>query len=298
MGILDWHDGFVPKVAATSTISYIVSDVAAKLLWNHIQEQPETSFTKRFAKRWLPHHYQLGSSAIMLGALNFNAGWSPLAVGAGIGMVASDFQDWIKQADRIFPDRDISDKYNIGELNDTYSLTTYDIPDWLPREWKYEFISQLLKKIVTEPTLNKKTFQWVPAAKEHPAVIAQARKILVDAGIDGRNKYAVARAVQLWTQKNIGYCWDPRGTDTFVHPYRLLDWKSGDCDDHSLLVSSVLEALGIPSVMIMVAQKNPNMYNHILAGAVIDGRIVPLETTIPAELGWHPQCLRRGIIQV
>lgn len=298
MGVLDWKGGFVPKAIGSGVASYVISDVVAKLLWNEIKKKPEESFSRRFCQRWLPHHYQIGSSAVMLGALNINAGWSPIALGAGIGMIASDFQDWVKQQDRLFPKRDIAEKYNIADLNNTYGITTYDVPDWLPRWWRYEFIANLLKKIVTEPTFNNTTFEWIPAGKEHPAIIAQARKILVEAGVDGRDKNAVARAVQAWTQQNIGYCWDPRGCDTFVHPHILLDWKSGDCDDHSCFVASILEALGIPAVMIMVAQHDPEIYNHIFAGAFINDKIVPLETTVPAGYGWHPRCERRGIIKL
>jgi len=299
MGVLDWKGGYVPKAAGAAIASYILSDVAAKLIWKNISKRPPEDFGRKFAQRWLPHHHEIGSSMFVIGALGHTKGWSPLAVGAGLGMVGSDFADWVKQESRIFtPQRDLADLFNVRALNDTYCLTSYDIPDWVPREWQYEFIAHLLQKIVTEPTFNSKTLEWIPAGRDHPAVIAQARKIVSDAGLDGRNKPAVAKAVQQWVQNNIRYVYDTRGRDIYVHPYRMLEWKTGDCDCHSLLVSSLLESLGISTVLVMVGQVRPEVFNHILAGAVIDNQIIPLETTIKAPFGWQPQYLRRAIIRI
>lgn len=230
----DWNNHFVPKTVGAGILGYLVSKYGAKAYWGRINRLPRKSLARRFAGRYTPHHYQMGSSMITIGTIGSlgrdkPAWYAPYMIGGGAGFIASDAEDFISQKDILFVHRDIADKFNFGSLNDKYNLVEYELPDWLPRRMKYDLIARLMRKIIAKPTYNKKFDKWIPGGKYHPDVIAQARSIIHHARIDGRNTLAVLRAIQIWMQRNITYVYDPRWIETLVHPYVLLKMRAGDC---------------------------------------------------------------------
>ncbi len=136
----------------------------------------------------------------------------------------------------------------------------------------------ILVEIITKPTWNARKKIWIPPAREHPEVIAIAREIAHKNVLDGHDKVSVIKAVQTWVQNNIKYVYDPRWLDTFAHPYITLKQRVEDCDGQSLVVCALLEALGIPTVLVLLGQKDNVNYNHILCAAIVDQKLIPVET--------------------
>lgn len=62
-----------------------------------------------------------------------------------------------------------------------------------------------------------------------------------------RNRRAIAEAVYAWVVKHVHFANDPHGVEMLQKPHVTLGFAAGDCDDHSILVASLLEALGVPT---------------------------------------------------
>lgn len=127
--------------------------------------------------------------------------------------------------------------------------------------------------------------------------INAASGILSRAGItDVRNsRYQVIRAIQNWVRDNIAYVPDPRLHEMLQTPPRTLQRGMGDCDDKTILVCTMLEALGFQTELLAVGGSGQGWssecappgelpeYSHVL-GAV---RYGPLTYRKPPFLdGW------------
>src|SRR5579885_1383644 len=82
--------------------------------------------------------------------------------------------------------------------------------------------------------------------KSDATTINAARMILAQAGItDFRaQKSAGIRALQHWVRDNVVYVPDPRGVELLQTPPRTLQLMTGDCDDKSILLATLLETVG------------------------------------------------------
>lgn len=111
----------------------------------------------------------------------------------------------------------------------------------------------LMRAIITE---------W----RGHPNIRNLAVKIITDAGVEARDKKEQALAIADWVQENIYYVHEfPERIST---PDRTLKEKTGDCDDMTVLVGSLVESLGIP--IIQVCMNINGGYRHVLPAAVIN----------------------------
>lgn len=99
------------------------------------------------------------------------------------------------------------------------------------------------------------------------------------------NKRDIARAIWWWVKnhvtfredeeivaKELGYT-DPN-QELLIPPITLLQMPQpmGDCDDHSLLIASLLKCAHIPCVYIAVAvdESDPNRFSHVYVKAWLD----------------------------
>ena len=61
---------------------------------------------------------------------------------------------------------------------------------------------------------------------------------------------------------NIRYIHDIEGVDTYQSPIRTIELQAGDCDDHTILIASLLQSIGYP-VVIKIISQDGETYNHI-----------------------------------
>lgn len=124
-------------------------------------------------------------------------------------------------------------------------------------------------------------------------------------------------ALQGWVRDHIAYFYDPRETEWIRTPPETLKRGVGDCDDKTVLLLALLEALGFETELLAVGgvghgwdpdgaapvDGGPPPYSHVL-GAVrygpqtgrappfLDGWLT-LETIVPgAGPGWKPPGIR------
>lgn len=108
-------------------------------------------------------------------------------------------------------------------------------------------------------------------------------------GVQGKNFYGEAAAIQAWVRDNIRYTMDVDGVETVKNPVLTLYSHSGDCDDMSLLAGALLNSIGHPVRYVAVGTQDAGNLEHVYVETKIGTRWVGVETTEDVELGWTPQ---------
>lgn len=108
-----------------------------------------------------------------------------------------------------------------------------------------------------------------------------AIKIINEAHVPDRNKAAQAVAIAEWVRSNVRYVNEL--PETFQTPKRTVQAGAGDCDDHTTLIGSLCENLGIP--IEVVGLKVDGMWQHVFPRALIETPTkkvlrMPLDSTI------------------
>lgn len=75
--------------------------------------------------------------------------------------------------------------------------------------------------------------------------------------------------------------------ETLHEAQQILKQRSGDCDDKSILLASLLESIGYPTRFVAVGHQ-PGVYSHVYVEVRPMGKWIALETTNPVPLGWAP----------
>jgi len=120
-----------------------------------------------------------------------------------------------------------------------------------------------------------------------------------------RNPAAWAAAVWRWVKRNVTLVSDeelarpvltePEAKEVLIRPLDLLAMRrpAGDCDDFSMLVASMLDAVGIPSMFVATAPAGErarpgSRYSHVYVEAVLPQGIMPLDASHGPAPAWRP----------
>jgi transglutaminase-like putative cysteine protease len=113
-----------------------------------------------------------------------------------------------------------------------------------------------------------------------------ALAIVKRAGVPPKDRLGQAIALGEWTQSHVYYVNEI--PETFQSPRRTVELGAGDCDDQTMLMGSMLEALGIPSRV--VGLKINGYWQHVFPMAEVArgfGKaplVVPLDTTLGSPI--------------
>jgi transglutaminase-like putative cysteine protease len=125
--------------------------------------------------------------------------------------------------------------------------------------------------------------------RKTPDIRLTAQTIIRDANISGHKNYpAMIRAIHGWVQRNIQYLQDVRGTETVQTPIKTLEFRQGDCDDQSTLLSSLLESIGFRTRFTAIKSSPLGPFIHVYTEVSFGRRWIPLETTEKWEAGRGP----------
>jgi transglutaminase-like putative cysteine protease len=91
-----------------------------------------------------------------------------------------------------------------------------------------------------------------------------------------------------YVRDQIRYVRDIRGVETVQTPDVTMALRAGDCDDKSVMLASLLEAIGHPTRFVAIGFA-PDDFAHVYVESRIGTSWVPLETTEPVEVGWSPK---------
>jgi len=86
-------------------------------------------------------------------------------------------------------------------------------------------------------------------------------------------------AITRWVRENVTYVRDPLEGEYIVTPDRMLNswfvggYMAGDCDDHVVLLNSLLGSIGVPTKAVGVKFGRSAEYNHVISGVSYNGRL-------------------------
>lgn len=128
----------------------------------------------------------------------------------------------------------------------------------------------------------------------------KAIDILLVKGVKAKDYLGEIKALFEWVQSNIRYTKDPFRLEVLHSPQRMLELRAGDCDDMSILLGAMLEAIGHPVRLVLAGPDplQPRLFTHVYLEAYLRGRWIPLDPTMPHAPGWAPRTLVKKIVPI
>ena len=151
---------------------------------------------------------------------------------------------------------------------------------------------------------TRKTLQHVQALIRQGVkdfyVRQKAIDILFQRRTPAKDYLGEIQALFEWVQRNIRYTKDPFRLEVLHSARRILELRAGDCDDMTILLGALLEAIGHPIRLVIVGPTplRPDLFSHIYLEAYHKGRWIPLDATMPFPMGWAPRTFVKKIISM
>jgi hypothetical protein len=124
--------------------------------------------------------------------------------------------------------------------------------------------------------------------------------VLLDRRVAAKDYLGEINALFEWVQRNIRYTKDPFRVEVLHSARRMLQLRAGDCDDMTILLGSMLEAIGHPVRLILVGPdpRQPHLFSHIYLEVYHNGHWLPLDATMPHPMGWAPHAWVKQVITI
>lgn len=140
----------------------------------------------------------------------------------------------------------------------------------------------------------------IKEGKQNPRVRTIATRVV--AGLPWKNHEVEAGAIFSWIKQNIRFVNDPDGSEMLQDVEAILNYKSADCDDLTILGASLLGCIGIPSRIVVIAgdPRAPQAFSHIYLQAWCKTKWVGFDTSVVGStIGWEPPTFtRKKIIEI
>jgi hypothetical protein len=107
-----------------------------------------------------------------------------------------------------------------------------------------------------------------------PSILRTAKDII--RSVPAFDDYSEAQALYNWVRQNIRFTKDPVDKETLYPPSEMLQIRSGDCDDISMLLGTLLMAIGYPARLMTVAA-NGDDFSHVYVEGQINGQWIPMD---------------------
>lgn len=127
--------------------------------------------------------------------------------------------------------------------------------------------------------------ELVQAGRVDPAIIQAATSIIwLTPEKDDAHQ---ARALFEWVRDSVRYVRDVHEVETLALPRITLARRAGDCDDQTVLLASMLEAVGIPTRFVMGAY-NSEQFEHVYLQCFVAGEWIDCDATEREPFGYAP----------
>jgi hypothetical protein len=128
----------------------------------------------------------------------------------------------------------------------------------------------------------------------------KAIDILLSRGVEPKQYLGEIDALFQWVQRNVRYTKDPYRVEVLHTPRRMLELRAGDCDDMTILLGAMLEAVGHPVRLVLTGpdRRRPRLFSHIYLEANHRGEWIPCDATMPHALGWAPRAPVRKVVPI
>lgn len=92
-------------------------------------------------------------------------------------------------------------------------------------------------------------------------------------------------------RNNVRYVRDTFNADLFQSPMRTMQFRSGDCDDFSILIAALLQSIGYPVRFRVIRTRGSSDWNHIYNMVGLPPRAprkwVPVDGSVGYGVGWQ-----------
>lgn len=123
-------------------------------------------------------------------------------------------------------------------------------------------------------------------SRASPTVRLTAQTLVRDCA--SRDAACQVRTLHAWVRDNIKYLPDVRDVETIQSADYTLSLRSGDCDDQSVLLASLLESIGRQTRFLAVAVRGGE-FSHVTSQVLLGTRWLNLETILPTlKEPWGP----------
>lgn len=98
-------------------------------------------------------------------------------------------------------------------------------------------------------------------------------------GLDNNDQTGQVNRIIAWVRANLTYVRDPIDSEYVITPVQLIEaWKrkhymAGDCDDHVLLLNTMLGTVGFDTKFVGVKFGQTDVFNHVVSGVILDGQL-------------------------
>ena len=137
----------------------------------------------------------------------------------------------------------------------------------------------------------------VRRAVRDPRMIVRNQAIELTRSCPSKDFRCEIMRVYEYVDEDIRFVKDVHGVETLQTPERTLELGVGDCDDQSILLSSLLESIGHATRFVALGFQ-PGTFSHVLTETKIGPNWLSLETTVPGSYpGWYPPRVLARMIQ-
>ena len=128
----------------------------------------------------------------------------------------------------------------------------------------------------------------------------KAIDILLARGVAPKDYIGEIDALFRWVQRHVRYTKDPFQVELLHTARRMLELRAGDCDDMTILLGSLVKAVGHPVRIVLTGPdaRRPDVYSHIYLEAQHQGAWIPLDATMPFGMGWSPRTPVRQVLSI
>jgi transglutaminase-like putative cysteine protease len=91
-----------------------------------------------------------------------------------------------------------------------------------------------------------------------------------------------------YCQRSIRYVRDVLDVETLSSAWKTLEGRVGDCDDKSVLLAALCEAIGYPTRFVVAGYESPSVFEHVYCQIAVDGVWLDADPTEREPLGWAP----------
>lgn len=166
----------------------------------------------------------------------------------------------------------------------------------MPIQKRVKLIQDLVFQGVKQPQMRELALA-ITGRGVRDVQVGKRRFRVRGADCPARDGLCEAEAVFHWTKSNLRYTGDiapvkfptgeVEGIDLFQSGLRSVEFGGGDCDDHSILNSTLLALNGIPPQVRITAPRKNSDWAHIYALAGLPktnpAKWVALDTTLPGD---------------
>lgn len=128
----------------------------------------------------------------------------------------------------------------------------------------------------------------------------KAIDILMKEGVVPKDYLGEIKALFEWVKHHVRYTKDPFRVEVLHSAKRMLELRAGDCDDMTILLGAMLEAVGHPVRLVLAGPDllRPRFFTHVYLEVCFKGRWISLDPTMPHPLGWAPKAPVKKIIPI